>query len=134
MSDETPLLAPDALRALEERVETAVMRRDIDFLDATYAGDFRLTHSTGRVDTREAWLAMVSAGVFHERTIVEFDVEPHGDVALTTGSLRVVREGQDGMLRYTVRYVRVYALRDGRARLLSHRSIELRYDRASDGR
>ncbi|HTR20730.1 MAG TPA: nuclear transport factor 2 family protein [Gemmatimonadales bacterium] len=56
---QTPTDPVAALVALEGRVEAAVVRGDVTFLDSTYATDFRFTHGTGVVQTKTQWLEVV---------------------------------------------------------------------------
>jgi ketosteroid isomerase-like protein len=57
------------------------------------------------------------------RTLDSLDVEVHGDIALTTGRIKVTREHANPVEReYTVRYARIYVRRDGRWIQLTHHS------------
>ena len=118
-----------AIAALEQRIENAVVAREIAFLDSAYTPDFRFKHSTGDVDTRGEWIASVQRSRFASRQVDSLDVEVHGDVALTTGRLHVRRSPDDSSWardprwrEYTVRYARVYVRRAGRWHLLTHHS------------
>ena len=118
-----------AIAALEQRIENAVVAREVAFLDSAYAPDFRFKHSTGDLDTRAEWVASVQQSRFDSRQVDSLDVELHGDVALTTGRLHVRRRPDDPgwatnprWREYTVRYARVYVRRAGRWRLLTHHS------------
>ena len=115
--------------ALEQRVDNAVVAREVAFLDSVYTSDFRFKHSTGDLDTRAAWIASVQRSRFLSRQVDSLDVEVHEDVALTTGRLHVRRSPDDPgwasdprWREYTVRYARVYVRRAGRWRLLTHHS------------
>lgn len=113
------------LRALEQRVEEAVVRADVRFLRGVYAEDFRFTHGDGAVQDREQWLDDVASGQFISRKVTPLEVEVHGDVAVTFARLDVVRrEGADED-RYALKYVRVYARRGGRWWMLSHRTVQM---------
>ena len=118
-----------AIATLEQRIENAVVAREIAFLDSAYTADFRFKHSTGDLDTRAEWIASVRRSRFVSRQVDSLDVEVHGDVAFTTGRLHVRRSPDDpGWARnprwreYTVRYARVYVRRAGRWYLLTHHS------------
>jgi hypothetical protein len=121
-----------AIARLEYRHEKAIVDRDASFLDSLYAPTFRFRHSTGDLETRSARLESLrrpvdptAPGRTLSRTLDSIEVEVHGNTALTTGRIHVVRDG--GELRwqnYTIRYARVY-VRDGPAgswRLLTHHS------------
>ena len=117
--------------ALEKRIEAAVLRADVAFLDRVLAEDFTYTHgdgwTTGRpilgVDAREEWLASLS-GRYSEREVDSQQVEVHGDVAITMGRVRARSGGSAAAQRsFSFWYVRVYAHRDGQWRYLSHRTV-----------
>jgi uncharacterized protein DUF4440 len=100
------------IAGLEQRIEAAVVRRDAALLDSVYASTFRFTHSTGNVQTRAQLLASLRApqapdapGRTISRDIDSVEVDVHGNVALTTGRIHVVRQRGD----YTIRYARIYA-------------------------
>ena len=64
------------------------------------------------------------ASTFYEREVSDQRVEPHGDVAITTGQVRVRRQHADPTrAEYTIWYVRVYRLNAGAWRLLSHQTV-----------
>jgi ketosteroid isomerase-like protein len=118
-----------AIAALEQRIENAVVAREIAFLDSAYTSDFRFKHSTGDLDTRAQWIASVQRSRFASRQVDSLDVEVHGDIAFTTGRLHVRRSPADPAWakdvrwrEYTVRYARVYVRRAGRWHLLTHHS------------
>ncbi len=110
------------LSALEHAVEAAVTRKDAAFLDTVYSADFVFQHGTRRVDDKASWLDSLRGGgpAAASRTLSELAVEPHGDVATTTALISVV--AATGRV-YSIRYVRVYAQRDGRWQMLSHRTL-----------
>ena len=116
---------------LERRIEAAVLRADTDFLDGILASDFTYTHGDGwttggavrGVDHRAEWLASL-AGRYSQREVDSQQVELHGDVAITMGRVRARSGPAAGAPRaFSFWYVRVYALRDGRWRYLSHRTV-----------
>jgi ketosteroid isomerase-like protein len=111
------------LRALEQRAETATLHADAAFLQNFYASDFRFSHGTGVIANKTETLKALQPDFYISRDLDLKEVEPHGDVALTIGQIHVRTTSQDPEVReYTVWYVRVYARRDGRWQLLSHRT------------
>ena len=117
--------------ALERRIEDAVLRADVAFLDEVCASDFTYTHGDGwttggavrGVDHRADWLASL-AGRYSRREVDSQQVELHGDVAITMGRVRARSGPSAGAPRtFSFWYVRVYALRDGRWQYLSHRTV-----------
>lgn len=124
--------SPDSatIAALERQVEDAVVRRDGAFLDSIYAPTFRFKHATGTLESRAQRIANLRRPVpadAPERTISRAvdstDVEVHGDVALSTGRIHVIRNGGNPRWQnYTVRYARVWRrdVGSGRWQLLTH--------------
>lgn len=113
------------IAAMERRIESATMRRDVAYLDSVYAPSFRFKHSTGVLEERAPRLAALRAGTaaVFARDLDSLDVEVHGDVALTTGRVHVRQESSDPKwTEYTIRYARVYVRRNGRWQLLTHHS------------
>ena len=117
--------------ALERRIEAAVLRADVAFLDGVCASDFTYTHGDGwitggsvlGVDTRAEWLASLT-GRYSQREVDSQQVELHGDVAITMGRVRARSGAADTAPRsFSFWYVRVYAHRDGGWRYLSHRTV-----------
>ena len=117
--------------ALERRIEDAVLRADVAFLDEVCGSDFTYTHGDGwttggavrGVDHRADWLASL-AGRYSRREVDSQQVELHGDVAITMGRVRARSGPSAGAPRtFSFWYVRVYALRDGRWQYLSHRTV-----------
>ena len=129
-----PVAEEDAVAdvlALEKRIEEAVLRSDVAFLDRVCADDFTYTHGDGwttgdpilGVDTKAEWLASLD-GRYSLREVDSQQVEVHGDVAITMGRLRARTGGPAADQRsFSFWYVRVYAQRDGEWRYLSHRTV-----------
>lgn len=112
------------LRAMDQRIEDAVVGADLKFLESAYASDFRFTHGTGNVQSKDEWLKSVAKRGFLSRKISLVEVELHGDVAVTVGRLDVIKNGEGGE-KYSLKYVRIYGRRNGRWQLLMHRTVEL---------
>ena len=117
--------------ALEKRIEEAVLRADVAFLDEVCADDFTYTHGDGwttggavlGVDRKQEWLDSLS-GRYSSREVDSQQVEVHGDVAITMGRLRARSGGPEADRRsFSFWYVRVYAQRDGQWKYLSHRTV-----------
>lgn len=116
--------------AMEQRVETAAVRRDVGFLDSVLAPTFRFTHAGGTVQTRAALLGQFgqAPSTTGTRTIARdvdsLSVEMHHNTALTSGIIHVSQCMGTLYRGYTVRFIRVYRRAEpGRWQLLSHRTI-----------
>ena len=111
---------------LERKLAAAVLALDFDTLDDIYAEDFVFTHITGDVDTKATWIECLRTGGCSNtaRSVDQIEVETHGSVAITSGRIHAKSESNDPRWHeYSIWYVRVYEIQDGRWRLLSHRSI-----------
>lgn len=111
---------------LEKRLAAAVLAVDFDTLDTIYADDFLFTHSTGDVDTKSTWIDGLRSGSssYTARSVDQIKVELHGIVAVTSGRIHAKSESSNPRWReYSIWYIRVYEVRNGRWQLLSHRSI-----------
>jgi ketosteroid isomerase-like protein len=107
------------------KIDRAVVSKDISFLEQHYGEDFVFTHATGLIDSKKSWIESVKkskgyAAREHDSTIVEL----HKDLAIIAGKLTVTRlePAKDGTTKYSLRYVRVFALRKKNWQMISHRS------------
>ena len=107
------------------KIDRAVVAKDIKFLKQHYGEDFVFTHATGLVDSKKSWLESIQrnkgyAAREHDSTVVEL----HKDIAILSGKLTVTRlePAKDGTRKYSLRYVRVFALRKKNWQMISHRS------------
>lgn len=117
---------------LNRTIDRAVVNRDLATLQKHYGEDFVFTHGTGTVDSKESWLKSIQKltddNRFTSREHDSTQVELHGDIAIITGKLSVVRLTPKETKRYALRYVRVYALRKKTWQLISHRTTEEWHD------
>jgi ketosteroid isomerase-like protein len=107
------------------KIDRAVVAKDLKFLDQHYGEDFVFTHATGLIDSKKSWIESIKknkgyAAREHDSTIVEL----HKDLAIIEGKLTVTRlePAKDGTIKYSLRYVRVFALRKKNWEMISHRS------------
>lgn len=113
------------LTHLNQAVDSAVTMKDFTFLQRHYADDFVFTHGTGHVDSKKSWLKNIrdmGDARFISRRHDSTAVELHDNVGIVTGTLSVQRESDDRISEYRVRYVRVYARRQGTWQMISHRT------------
>jgi|TARA_Y100000294_G_scaffold132607_1_gene125153 ketosteroid isomerase-like protein len=111
-----------AIRALERAQADGVVEKNYEALERIYAEDFVFTHGTGEVHDTAQWIAALRAGRdYQSREHEALEVELHDDLAVVYGVLRIEASAQG---RFRARYVRVYQRRDGRWRLVSHRTVE----------
>lgn len=114
--------SPDSLHllTLNQQADTYVVSQNLSGLDSIYAADFAFSHGSGRVEGKEGWLKSVAKGGFVQRQHDSVMVELHGDVAIVRGRLAVQKRKGESIDRYWLRYVRVYARRQGRWCMISH--------------
>lgn len=113
------------LARLNQAVDSAVVVKDLAFLQRHYADDFVFTHGTGHVDSKKSWLKNIrdmGDARFISRRHDSTAVELHDNVGIVTGTLSVQRESDDRIHEYRVRYVRVYARRQDIWQMISHRT------------
>ena len=113
-----------AVVAIEHAADAAIVQQNSAGLDTLWASDLRFVHSDGTLEDRAAWQRKIREGRprFVERSLDSLSVEIHEDVAISAGRLHVRTIPID---EYWVRYVRVYARRNGRWLLIRHQSISL---------
>ena len=124
--------ASDEVLSLDRAIDAALLNEDSDFLDEALSDDFRFTHGDAwtrgeeprRVDDKRSTLRL--DGRFISRTLDSQKVELHGSIAITTGRIRVRRDG--GRRKYSLWYLRVYHKRDRRWKLVSHRTVRFIVD------
>lgn len=104
--------------ATRENIRTAAAAKDAGKLRALYAADFAHTHTSGKVDGRDARIVSLLAG---EPTIETARVEEltirvlHADTAILTGRGPIPRS--DGAGARDVRWMQVYVRAEGEWRL-----------------
>jgi len=87
----------DAVKQFEQEVGDAMVARDIDKLDQTYADDWAIVDSSGKIFTKESLLSEFKSGK-HKLLSFEngpMDVQVLGDVAVVQASVTETRI-QDG--------------------------------------
>ena len=111
----------EAIRALEYEIEAACVAADPAKLAGICAPDFVCTHNDGRLEPLESWLQTFPIpGRFQKRDLSELAIEVHPDAAYVVGRCDI--EVKDRT--YAVRYLRLYAKRDGGWRWLSQRTLQ----------
>jgi len=121
--------------ALEQKIEAAVVRGDVAFVDSVLSDDFRFVHGDGWTtggkplmeDDKAAFLKRVATKEYLVHDLDSVKAEVHGDIVITYGryvSLYVPgnRSGNPGQLN-SIWFERVYARRDGQWKFLSHRTV-----------
>ncbi|MEP7305465.1 MAG: nuclear transport factor 2 family protein [Acidobacteriota bacterium] len=122
--------------ALEQKIEDAVVRGDVAFVDSVTPRDFSFVHGDGWTtggkplmsDDKAAFLKRVADKEYLVHDLDSVRVEMHADVAITYGryvSLYLPRNrntAAPGRLN-SIWFERVYAKREGAWQFLSHRTV-----------
>ncbi len=110
---------------LNRKIDKAVVAKNIATLEQSYGEDFIFTHGTGLVDSKKSWLEAIKKNPgYVSREHDSIQVELHKDIALVFGKLTVARlqPAKDGTSKYSLHYVRVFALRKKNWEMISHRT------------
>jgi hypothetical protein len=113
------------IEAINWNIENAVLRHDIFCLDTLYEADFIFSHGSGKVETKSQWLESIKSGKsrYVSRELDSVAVELHNDIALVTGRIIIQSEPISTQRIYGIRFIRVFAYRNNRWQLLSHRTL-----------
>ena len=122
--------------ALEQKIEDAIVRGDVAFVDRVTPADFSFVHGDGWThggrplmsDDKAAFLKRVADKEYLVHDLDQVKVELHGDVAITSGryvSLFVPanRNAANPARLNSIWFERVYAKRNGQWQFLSHRTV-----------
>jgi len=125
--------AGDEVLAFERKMEAAVVRGDVAYVDSVSASDLSFTHgdrwTTGGdplgIDDKKGFLKRVENKQYLARDLDSVKVEMHGDIAITYGRYiaqnRVADPAKGAW--FSVWFERVYAKRDGHWLYVSHRTV-----------
>jgi hypothetical protein len=77
------------------------------------------------VETKSQWLESIKSGKsrYVSRELDSVAVELHNDIALVTGRIIIQSEPISTQRIYGIRFIRVFAYRNNRWQLLSHRTL-----------
>jgi ketosteroid isomerase-like protein len=123
--------------ALEQKIEQAVVKGDVAFVESVTSSDFIFHHGSGWAhgenpggtrDDKKAFLKRVQDKEYLVHDLDRVQVEMHGDLALTYGRYVSLfmppgRTNPTPGRLTTIWFVRVYAKRDGQWKFLSHRTV-----------
>ncbi len=108
------------LVSLNQRIDDYVVKKDTLALKTLYADDFVFSHGSGKVEGKTGWLGTVGRASYPMRQHNSVKVELHPGIAVVKGKMSIQRVNKDKIDMYHLRYIRVYALRNGRWQLISH--------------
>ena len=112
----------DALREIDQAIDTAMSNRDAARLGALLADDFVYTHSNGRSQPKHEFIAAIAARADPPRRILtDVHAELHGDIVVTRGNLDI--RYADARPDLFMRYVRIYRQSGAEWKAISHRTV-----------
>src|SRR5215831_17074315 len=130
--------ATDVL-ALEHKIEDAVVRGDVAFVDSVLAADFSFVHGDGwtmggtplAADDKAKFLKRIADKEYLVHDLDGVKAEVHGDIVITSGRYvslympkpqNAIPNATPGKLN-SIWFERVYAKRNGQWQFLSHRTV-----------
>jgi ketosteroid isomerase-like protein len=115
------------LEDLERKLVTAIASGDLATYDQIVADDYVAFQASGRESMKAEILASYRSGSLHYTGLEIFDVRARvfGDTAVVSAKTKGMRREGDHDVPNRVRYVRVYAKRDGRWRAVTQMSALL---------
>jgi hypothetical protein len=109
------------LRELDIAIDTAVSSREAATLERLLADDFVYTHANGTPEPKREFIATAVGRADPPRRVLhDLQVEPHGDIAVTRGTIEFIYT--DARPNLYLGYVRIHRLLDSSWRAISHRS------------
>jgi ketosteroid isomerase-like protein len=119
-----PLLAESPVAevaALERELVAAIAKGDLATYDRIVADDYVAFEASGKTSTKAEILASYRSGARKYTNLEIFEVEGRvfGDAAVVSARTKGLRREGDRDVPNRVRYIRVYAKRDGRWRAVT---------------
>lgn len=108
---------------LNQQIDNYVVQRNTAALDNLYADDFVFSHGSGRIEGKPGWFKSVAKGGFVMRQHDSVTVEMHPGIAVVRGKLSVYKKTEKENSKYHLKYVRVFAFRNGQWQLISHVTV-----------
>jgi len=108
---------------LNQTIDHYVIEKNIPALDSLYAYDFVFSHGTGLIEGKEGWMKTVRSVNNISRLHDSVNVELHPGTGIVRGKLSVKRKANtpgEPDVTYWIKYIRVYARRNGNWQLISH--------------
>jgi ketosteroid isomerase-like protein len=116
-----------AIIELDRKRMAASVAKDYDALNDLIADDLIYTHSSARIDTKQSLIDAMRSGstVYTAMTPVDVVAQDLGDAVVLTGvcAISVLSGGKPNSFR--VRFIDVYAQRDGGWRMVTWQSTKL---------
>jgi ketosteroid isomerase-like protein len=104
-----------------------VLDADVDTLTELYSPDLAYSHTDGKLDTREQYLAPLAAKLFRYTATERSDVQyrDHGDAVVITGRLDLGVEAGGRQFDKAMRFTAVWSRTGGNWQLIAWHANEL---------
>jgi ketosteroid isomerase-like protein len=125
--NKTSPLVHDTVLRLEQQWENALTNSDISVLENLYDESLIYTHSNGKVDTRESYLAAIKSGATKYQSMKrdEIKVSVYGHTAVVTCHWDVHILSRGNKTDLNARYLHVYAEQPDGWKLVAHESTRI---------
>jgi ketosteroid isomerase-like protein len=112
--------------AARDAIKAAVGGKDVAALRALYAADFSHTHTTGKMDNRDARLVSLLSGdpVIETAETADLHVHVHGRTTAVVTGRSPIRSLADGKI-HDVRWMQVFVQLDGSWRLAASQATRM---------
>jgi ketosteroid isomerase-like protein len=112
---------------LDKKRMTAMAQKDVATLNALLADDLVYTHSTARLDTKQSLIGAMESGATVYTAVEPSDVKAQdlGDTVVLTGVAQIKVTVGGTPNAFGVRFVDVYARRNGRWQMVTWQSTRL---------
>jgi ketosteroid isomerase-like protein len=116
-----PADGPGEVEALERQLVAAIGSGDLATYDRIVADDYVAFEASGKTTPKKDIIESYRSGARHYTNLEIFDVEGRifGDTAVVTAKTKGLRKEGDRDVPNRVRYIRVFARRDGRWRAVA---------------
>jgi len=129
----TEARAEREIRQLEDRLDEAVVKGDLEFFDRTFADDFTHTNHLGVFRTKAQWMAnhrdedaKAVKSPYDSFRSEDLAVRICGPTAVVTGrSIPTGRDAKGQPIRGEYRFLRVWARREGRWQVVAFQSTRI---------
>jgi len=117
---------PPAVEADRTRF-AAQVNADVATLEKLLAPELTYIHSSGVLDTKDAYIGAIKSGKSKYKSITpeEVSARTFGDVSIVTGKATMVLLSDGKDVNLTLRYTDVWVKRDGRWQMVSWHSTRL---------
>ena len=102
---------PAKIEELERKRFAAQVSKEYDFLEKIFADDLVYTHSSGKQDTKDSYIASIKDGksVYSKIDVEEMKIRVYANTAVINGQVMIEQNAADGKvsnlhLKYTAVY------------------------------